>query len=345
MSNRKARTFTADLAKRGQTPLLVSLLGPSGSGKTYSALRLATGFQSVVGGSIFGIDTESGRMKHYADKFKFHHVPFAPPFAPADYLDAIKTCVAAGAKVIVIDSMSHEHDGEGGVLEMRDAEWARGGKQQKDNFTSWVGPKAERNRLIQYIVQCNCLFVFCFRAKDKIRPAKGSQPEKLGLQPVGGKEFLFEMMVQAILPAGCDGYPQWHPDEPAARLLIKAPSQFRELLLGSKSQISEEMGAAMARWANGGAPPLASTTSPVDIAIAQIECCMDGAELDALRNKTMPIFRKASSQDKSRMSSAMDAARERVAQIAAAFLPPVDSETGDDEYDEDQPDPEKEERT
>jgi len=116
------RTFETKPAVRSQVPLLIGLVSPSGAGKTYSALRLATGIQRVVGGEIFVVDTESRRALHYAEQFKFKHVQFNAPFGPLDYLAAIEHCVREGAKTIVVDSLSHEHEGPGGVLEMHEQE-------------------------------------------------------------------------------------------------------------------------------------------------------------------------------------------------------------------------------
>jgi ABC-type oligopeptide transport system ATPase subunit len=104
------RKFDDTPAVRRAVPLHLGLVGPSGSGKTYSALRLATGIQSIYGGDIFGIDSEANRMLHYADKFKFRHVPFAAPFDPLSYLAAVEHCVKKGAKTIIIDSASHLHE-------------------------------------------------------------------------------------------------------------------------------------------------------------------------------------------------------------------------------------------
>ena len=119
------RTFTDQPAKRERVPLLVGLFGPSGSGKTYSALRLATGMQRITGGDIYGIDTESRRMLHYADDFTFKHLQFDAPFSPLDYLAAIDHCTKKGASIVIVDSLSHEHEGPGGVLEWHDAETKR----------------------------------------------------------------------------------------------------------------------------------------------------------------------------------------------------------------------------
>ena len=124
-----ARQFTDSKAERTFSPLLLGLTGPSGCGKTRTALRLAAGVQKVLGGEIFHIDTEAKRALHYAEDFSFRHVPFGPPFSPGDYLQAIQHCAKKGAGVIIIDSMSHEHEGPGGVLESHAAELMRMGAQ------------------------------------------------------------------------------------------------------------------------------------------------------------------------------------------------------------------------
>src|ERR1700728_1669346 len=148
MNTEVMRTFDDQPAIRQATPLLFGLIGPSGGGKTYSALRLATGIQRVSGGEIFMIDTESNRSLAYADKFKFRHVPFGAPFSPLDYLAAVEHCVKKGAKVIIVDSMSHEHEGPGGVLEEHDAEMKRLAvawrtSEDKTNIPGWSAPKAK----------------------------------------------------------------------------------------------------------------------------------------------------------------------------------------------------------
>ena len=75
-------SFTDYEATRRDLPLLLALVGESGGGKTFSALELATGIVRQNGGEIFFIDTEANRALHYADDFKFLHVPFYAPFCP-----------------------------------------------------------------------------------------------------------------------------------------------------------------------------------------------------------------------------------------------------------------------
>lgn len=254
--NAHARTFEAKPAVRESVPLLVGLMGCSGSGKTFSALRLATGIQSVVGGDIFGIDTEARRMLHYADQFKFKHIEFNAPFGSLDYLAAIEHCIKQGAKVIVIDSMTHEHSGPGGYLLTQDAEVDRMAgndyaKRERVKMAAWIKPSALRQRMITGILQMNANFIFCFRAKEKTKPVKGGGIQELGFMPIAGEELLFEMTVNCLLPPKSNGVPQWRSDQVGERMMMKLPKQF-ENVFSENETIDESIGRQLAEWARGG---------------------------------------------------------------------------------------------
>lgn len=251
--------FTISEGVRGALPLFIGLCGPSGSGKTFSALRLATGIQKVCGGHIAVIDTEANRALHYSSQFKFLHVPFAPPFSPADYWEAIKVCIDAGAKTIVIDSMSHEHEGPGGVLEMHEAETQRIMKswncsQEVAQFPAWAMPKSERRKLLNNTLQVHVNLIECFRAKRKVKMVRNERgknvPTDQGWMPIAGDEYAYEMAALAVLPPGSKGVPEWLTNDPGTEMIIKRPAMF-ESILKENAQLSEEMGAAMATWAKG----------------------------------------------------------------------------------------------
>ncbi len=253
--------FSLSEAKRTALPLFIGLCGPSGGGKTYSALRLATGIQRVSGGKLAVIDTEGNRALHYADNFKFMHLPFSQPFDPDSYVEAMRFCIAGGAKTIVIDSASHEHEGPGGVLEWHEAEMERlskawGAPAHAVTFPAWAEPKAARRRMIGFILQQQVNLVFCFRAKRKLEmPKKGSKepPRDMGWMPIAAPELAYEMTALGVLPPGAKGIPDWSPLDPGSELVTKRPAQF-ELILQSGKQLSEDMGEAMARWALGSDP-------------------------------------------------------------------------------------------
>lgn len=286
-SQNTTRSFEDKPATRERVPLLVGIMGPSGGGKTFSALRLASGIQRVAGGDIFVIDTESRRALHYADVFSFRHVVFSPPFSPLDYLEAIRHCVEKGAGTIIIDSMSHEHEGPGGVLEMHEAEVQRmsGGdfkKAERVKMLAWAKPKQQRRRLINTMLQFPVNFICCFRAKEKLKIIKGEEPKALGFMPIAGEEFVYEMTTNALLLPGAGGVPEWNPGEIGEKQMVKLPRQFVELF-GRPGPLSEDMGEVLAKWASG------ETKSKFDELMTAIEAAADDAALDAVKAEMQKI--------------------------------------------------------
>lgn len=265
------RTFDSSLAVRSTVPLWFGISGPSGGGKTWSALEIATGMQAVRGGDIAYIDTEANRALHYADYFKFHHIPFTAPFSSLDYLAAIKFAEkkAAGG-VIVVDSMSHEHEGEGGFHDSHDAEVERlirgdDSKREAVKMLAWNKPKQARRRLINTMLQMNTSFVLCFRAGDKSKPVQ-KQGEKskvvhLGFMPIAGPEFVYELTASALLMPGAKGVPTWSPEEVGEKQMVKLPEQFKTLFADGKP-LSREHGRKLAEWARGGVTSPAQVSAP-----------------------------------------------------------------------------------
>lgn len=269
-------TFSDSPAARVATPLLMGLVGPSGTGKTFSALRLATGMQRVTGGETFFIDTESGRALHYAPlagekadpargKFNFRHVAFRAPYGSLRYLAAIQHCVKQGAKVIVVDSFSHEHDGVGGVLEQHAAEAERLAKEYKSTvdavkMSAWGVPKSGRRKLINTLMtEMNVNVISCFRAKPKVKLATKDERKggaeavtPLGFCAIAGEEFIFELMLKCVLLPGSRGVPTWESPFQGEQEMMKIPEQFLHIF-ERPAQLSEEIGQQLAEWAAGSA--------------------------------------------------------------------------------------------
>lgn len=257
------RRFIVQPAVRHKVPLLMGLVGPSGSGKTFSALRLATGMAAASsGGPIVLIDTENRRAEHYADQFTFQHLDFAPPYGPLDYLAALQEAERAAPSVIIIDSLSHEHDGEGGTLDCVTAELDRlagtdPGLQQKLAAAAWRRPKAARRALLSGLLRVRAHVIVCIRATERTRmtrEAMATEPVELGLTPIAAPEFLFEFTCSALLRAGAQGEPSWTSTLPGELAAIKLPRQFSEVFRGA-GPLDERHGERMARWASGDVLP------------------------------------------------------------------------------------------
>lgn len=266
-------------ATRTAQSVSIGLFGPSGCGKTLSALRLAVGIQSVVGGNIYLIDTEARRAKDYAPKedeaadnvftFNFKHVDFEPPFGSDRYLEAIEKCRAdgpSGPRTVIIDSLSHEHESEGGMLEQFEKELERLGGGDKNNARAWIKPKAKRRKLVVRMEQMRDVnFILTFRAADQTKPGKDSTGKNtfvhLGYVPIGGREFVFCTKACAFLPPSADGIPDWNPEFVGEKMMRRLPGFLAPILRDGKP-LSQDHGAAIAQWSLGGSKPTHNDQKP-----------------------------------------------------------------------------------
>lgn len=321
--------------------IIVGITGASFSGKTYSALRMATGFKRVLGGSISVIDTEADRARHYEEYFEFDHVPFPAPHGPIDYKDAIDSCVSRGATIIVVDNMSHEHEGEGGVLdqierfmEAKEAEYREKNwnfNRETFNFSAQIKPKRERRELNRRIVQLGkqVIFILCYQAQEKIRPRKKGEtddkgkpirePEVLGWQPITTSTLPRDMTVRFLLTPACEGVPLLMPPNAEEQKLIKQPRQFKEWFQPGEP-LSEAMGERLANWAiRKAAPAVRSTSSAATAApaIADYEKCATREAFDALEQRRKAQWSRVPTADKPALKDASDKA-------LARLTPPAD---------------------
>jgi hypothetical protein len=205
--------FHIETATRKASPVSVFVQGVSGSGKTYSSLLLARGLAGP-GEKIGIIDTEGGRSLIYADDPKiggFEHMRMEAPFGPDRFIRAADAAVKAGWKAIVIDSMSLEHDGEGGLLEMADIEAERleeeAQKRNRENRAisqqKWTQPKLAHKRLLNHLCGLPVHVLGCFRetlttdfdAKDE----RGQKKPATILTVVAEKNTLFSFELHCAI--------------------------------------------------------------------------------------------------------------------------------------------------
>jgi hypothetical protein len=251
--------FSFRPAARESVSLLISLAGQSGSGKTWSAMLLAKGLAEEK--RFVVLDTEAGRSRHYADFFSFDVGDITPPFTPDAYTAAIKAADAAHYPVIVIDSFSHSWAGEGGVLDMHEAELQRMAgddwkKREAMKMSAWVKPKVQMKAMIQRLLQVRAHLIFCLRAEQKIDMTRGADGKMViapkqslsgldGWIPICSKEFPFEMTASFLLTA----------DKPGVPRPIKLQEQHRPFF-HLDQPITEDSGARLAVWAKGGTAPV-----------------------------------------------------------------------------------------
>ncbi len=180
-------------AVKTEAKLRLAIAGPAGSGKTYTALSIAT----HLGGPIAVIDTEHGSASKYADLFDFDVAEMHAPYHPDKYLRAIKEAAEAGYKVIILDSMSHAWNGEGGLLELAD-EAAKAMKTQ-NSFAAWKSITPIQNRLVEGVVSAPLHLIATMRSKTEYvqeRDDRGKNTvRKVGMAPVQREGFEYEFDV------------------------------------------------------------------------------------------------------------------------------------------------------
>ena len=177
-------------AKRSKCKIKVSIAGASGSGKTYSALCVAKGMVSNLN-RVAVIDTENGSSHLYSHLGDFSVLTLGAPYSPEAYIMAINEAIKNGYECIIIDSLSHEWQGPGGIIDIH-------GQMEGNSFTNWNKVTPRHNALIQKIVNAPVHVIATLRSKTEyIMQQKNGKsiPEKIGLKSVQRDDCEYEFTV------------------------------------------------------------------------------------------------------------------------------------------------------
>ena len=187
-------------AERKRAKIKLGLQGPSGSGKTYSALLLAYGLCRDWT-KIAVIDSENHSANLYANLGKYNVVDLQSPFTPERYIEAINICEKASMEVIIIDSISHQWEGMGGLLETHS-------NMQGNSYTNWNKITPRHNSFIQHILQSPAHIIGTIRSKqDYVLAEKNGKmvPEKIGLRGITreGLDYEFTLVFELDMKHNC----------------------------------------------------------------------------------------------------------------------------------------------
>lgn len=177
-------------AERKQAKIKIGLQGPSGSGKTTSALLLAFG---LVGdwSKVAVIDSENGSADLYSHLGDYNVLGITAPYTPEKYIQAIHTCYEHGMEAIILDSISHEWEGEGGILDIHS-------KMAGNSFQNWGKVTPRHNAFVNTILNVPVHVISTIRSKqDYVMAEKNGKavPEKVGLKGVTRDGMDYEFTV------------------------------------------------------------------------------------------------------------------------------------------------------
>lgn len=183
-------------ASRKKAKIRLGLSAVSGGGKTFSAIQIAKGLTNNNLSKVAIIDTENSSADLYAHLGNFHVLPLHPPYSPERYIEAITACENGGMEVIIIDSISHEWEGKGGILELSDS--------MGNQFNSaWKTLTPRHEAFKQSIIQSSCHIITTVRRKqDYVLQEKVNKqgktvqaPVKAGFKEVTREGWEYELTV------------------------------------------------------------------------------------------------------------------------------------------------------
>ncbi len=179
-------------AVKSQSKLRMAIIGPAGSGKTYSALAIAEHLAGSNRVALF--DTEHGSASKYSDIFDFDTDNIVAPFHPDKFCKAIQEAVTGNYGAVIIDSMSHAWNGEGGILDIVEAFAKR--MKSPNSFAAWKDATPIQNRLTESILSANTHVIVTMRSKTEYvlgDDGRGKQvPRKVGMAPIQRENWDYE---------------------------------------------------------------------------------------------------------------------------------------------------------
>lgn len=277
-------------ATREKTHLKAAIAGPSGAGKSFTWLTLAHAMKARgLCRRIGVICTEGGKIKKYAGyvvdgvRWEFG-VEVLTSFSPADYIAKLEMAMREGVDLVIIDGLSAEWQGTGGVLEIAD----RASEATRNKFAGWKAATPQHNRFINTILNVPLHILATVRSKmgyvqvEEQRNGKTvCVPRRIGLEPIqrNGIEYEFEVFGEI--------------DESHALRISKTICPAIDGAIGVKP--GAEFFAPLIDWLAEGADVQVATyqpqlVSPADLTAALTRLAHAGVNLDLAKAWALQMF-------------------------------------------------------
>lgn len=292
-------TFTKATKKKQKAR--VALIGPPGSGKTYTALMVG----KHLGKSVALIDTERGSASKYAGDVADFDTCDLGAHSPDAYISAIRDAAKAGYEVLVIDSLSHAWEGDGGILDQVDK---RGGK-----FDAWRDMAPQTRALIDAILTYPGHVIATMRVKTEYvveqvqkNGRTVNEPRKVGLAPKFKEGLEYEFDVVGTM------------DED--NVLRVSKSRAPALSGQSIAKPGKPFAEALRAWLDDGetAPPKQERAEDDGTALADVVRAFDAVtnedEMEIAREIARPIYDALPAEQQRQITEASKRARKRLAE-------------------------------
>lgn len=119
-----------------------------------------------------------------------------PPYSPEAFIANILECEEAGMEVIIIDSTTHEWEGEGGCLQINEA--LAKAKFGGNTWSAWSQTGARHQKFINKILHSKCHIITTVRNKTEtaqVGEGKEKKIVKLGTKEIQREGFEYELTI------------------------------------------------------------------------------------------------------------------------------------------------------
>jgi len=135
------------------------------------------------------IDTENASASLYSDLGDYNTIELSAPYSPERYIQAIETCEKGGMEVIIIDSLSHLWEAEGGFLQMVDQETAR--MRTQNSYVAWGKITPIYLGFLRRLLNSKCHIITTTRRKQDVLIGT-DEKGKMTMTKAGTKEIMRE---------------------------------------------------------------------------------------------------------------------------------------------------------
>jgi hypothetical protein len=281
-------------ATKKRAKLRLGVAGPSGSGKTTGALLIATG----IGGRIAVLDTERGSASLYSDQFEFDTLELNPPYEPERFIEVIRAAEAAGYDTLILDSITHEWSGSGGVCDIN--ERVAQAKYRGNTWSAWSETTPRHRAFLDAMLQSNMHIIATMRSKTETVQGEDKKVRKVGMKTEQRDGTDYEMTLMFEI-------------EHEKHLAVATKD--RTKLFKDPHIISEDTGKRLLAWLNAGVEQVLTDEETADYLRG-----IKGAESLPFLREAFEVAYKAAQRigDNARMQAFTEAKDARKAVLAPA---------------------------
>ena len=202
-------------ATRMKCAASIQIEGLSGKGKSGTALLIALALTNNNVDDLLAVDTEKKSLNLFegleltngTKMLPFDVVQLSPEdgFCPSNYIACKNTAKEMGKKVLILDSMSHAWQYQGGILDIVARLKATQERYKKDSYAVWNDPEvvAEKNRLFEMVRDDDMHIISTVRVKEKMEyTTENGRPKlvSLGEQQImqADLKYEFDLVLQCL---------------------------------------------------------------------------------------------------------------------------------------------------